>query len=150
MGRFNRQWLIRIVSFFVAGMILTVPATEVMAADQQTTFIAGYEHNAQTEAELLQTANASSVSNEMTTVYSNVVSQLNDQILSLYATEQAVANVEATKPTIDLNLNNISATSLQAHRNELVTGLTNLQMSIKQLQASSIYYTKAWIASEQT
>lgn len=76
------------------GLVTCGSPLVALASENQTVFIAHYEHNAQTEANLLQTAQSSTASNAATAILQSAVENISNQLLQLYTAEQVLANEE--------------------------------------------------------
>lgn len=104
-------------------------STPASPGQNQTQFIARYEHNAQTEANLLQKAKSSSVSNATTTALSSTVSNLNLQITNLYTQEQALAQLASTTP--EITAASLNLPGLLGQQSQLQAQLKTLEAQIQ-------------------
>ncbi len=106
-------------------------ALHTFAAENQTTFIAQYEQSQAKEAKLLQVAESgSSATGGSVSEFGTLVNNLNQQILSLYASEQALASAEST--TSSLPNQSLSPANLEAEKKNVAYEIRQEQALIKQ------------------
>lgn len=96
----NKQGLIKGIS--VVASIAAIPMLSTTVAFAGTSFSTQYQNNASQEASLLQTAQASTVTNTEIVDLSNIVLNMNSQITALYTAEQSLANETTTLPQSSL------------------------------------------------
>lgn len=106
-----------------------------LAAENQTSFIAQYEQSQAKEAKLLQAAQTgSNGAASSSSPFATLVNNLNQQILSLYASEQALASTESS--TSSLTNQNLSTASLQTQKKSVQSQIRQVEASIKQYRRS--------------
>lgn len=124
---------------FAASLIMVCGsgafALHTFAAENQTNFIAQYEQSQAKEAQLLQVAESgSSATGGSVSAFATLINNINEQILSLYASEQALASAEST--TSSLGSQSHSPGNLQAQKKNLASEIRQQQALIKQYRRS--------------
>ncbi len=82
-----------------AALVLAGVSVPARAASPQSTFTAHYTQNANTEAQLLQQAQAEGGSSTTITLYSNTARSIGGQVAVLYSAEQALAATKLGIPS---------------------------------------------------
>lgn len=124
-----RKWTALMIGLVGASVFGYDSPLVARAAQNQSTFIANYEHTAQTEAVLLEKAKSLGVTNSLAASLSSTVNSLNQQISNLFTTEQALANTMSSTPTIGSN--SLNKTALMTEQPQLKAQIRSLEAQIK-------------------